>query len=426
MKHAHIIGAGLAGLAAALSLADAGRRVTLYEAAPAAGGRCRSYEDRELGCRIDNGNHLLLSGNKATFAYLNQLGTADTLAGPDTPLFPFMDLGAGTRWTLRPNMGRLPWWIFSPGRRVPGSKAADYLSLLALRRAGADATVANTLKPGALYTRLLEPLAVAGLNTPAATGSARLLQAIVQESLALGGAACLPRFPRIGLSESFIDPAIARLRVQRADIHTGRRIAGLQTEAGRVTALLAPDGPVALEPQDEVVLAVPAPVAAAMLPQIAAPTEFEAIVNLHYRAEATPGPAGFIGLVGSTAEWIFAKPGIVSVTISAANRLLDRAPEQLAAEVWAEITRALGPAALPDAPQLAPAQRAAAMPPWRVVREKRATFAATPAQDRRRPPARTALANLTLAGDWTATGLPATIEGAIRSGRAAADVYVRA
>jgi len=84
----HIIGAGLAGLAAALDLADSGHAISLYEAGPAAGGRCRSYFDRELGCRIDNGNHLLLSGNHAAMAYLKRLGTLDTLTGPAAPAFP--------------------------------------------------------------------------------------------------------------------------------------------------------------------------------------------------------------------------------------------------------------------------------------------------------------------------------------------------
>jgi len=138
------------------------------------------------------------------------------------------------------------------------------------------------------------------------------------------------------------------------------------------------------------------------------PGAFEAILNLHFRLDASPGPAGFIGLIGGVAEWVFIKPGIVSVTISAASRLVDQPAEAVAARVWPEVRRAL---ALPEP-----------MPPVRVVKEKRATFAATAAQERRRPPARTSLANLALAGDWTATGLPATIEGAIRSGRSAAEV----
>jgi squalene-associated FAD-dependent desaturase len=405
MKHAHIIGAGVAGLAAALSFADKGWRVFIYEAAPAAGGRCRSYFDRELGCRIDNGNHLLLSGNDATMTYLRQTG--GTLTGPQTPLFPFVDVSTGRRWTLRPNLGRLPWWIFSAARRVPDTKPRDYLGLLALRRAKADATVDATLAHGPLWHNLLESLAISALNTPTEIASARLLGAVVDQSLARGGAACIPRYPAVGLSESFVDPALARLKLQRADLQTGRRIAGLTIGGDRVTGLLGPDGPVTLEDGDAVVSAVPAPVAADLLPGLTVPDEFQPIVNVHFLTDCpTAGDAGFYGIIGGTAEWVFEKPGIAAVTISAAGRLLDWPADRIAAAVWPDVRAALG---LADP-----------MPRYRVVKEKRATFAATPHQDRRRPRQVTSLQNFVLAGDWTATGLPATIEGAIRSGRAAA------
>ncbi len=198
MSVTHIIGGGLAGLAAALALTEAGRRVIIYEAGPACGGRARSYFDRELGCRIDNGNHLLLSGNRAAMRYLDIAGARDTLAGPAGPVFPFMDLRTGQRWTLRPNAGRVPWWVFSAGRGVPGARLADYAKLLRLRFAGAEDTVGGLLPHNALYERLIEPLAVSGLNTPAAAGSARLFWAIVAETLARGGAQCVPCWPKIG------------------------------------------------------------------------------------------------------------------------------------------------------------------------------------------------------------------------------------
>ena len=236
-RRAHVIGAGLAGLAAALSLADAGWAVTVYEQAPAAGGRCRSYFDRELGCRIDNGNHLLLSGNRAAFGFLDQVGARETMTGPSTPCFPFIDLASGARWTVRPNAGRLPWWIFVRSRGVPGARVREFASLLALGHAGPEATVAETLPRGALTTRLLEPLAIAALNTSPATASARLLHAVMTESLAQGGAACIPAFPREGLSESFIDPALARLQRHGAAVQIGRRIAALDIADGVVQGL---------------------------------------------------------------------------------------------------------------------------------------------------------------------------------------------
>ena len=291
---------------------------------------------------------------------------------------------------------------------MPGTRLRDYLVLRGLRRPAVGATLATLSLANPLVHRLIAPLAIAALNTPLAEASAELFAALLEQTLMGGGAACIPSFPRLGLSESFIDPAVARLRSLGASVLYGRRVAALQIVDEEVAALLTLDGAITLAPDDAVVLAVPAPVAAELLPALAVPDEFQAIVNLHYRIDAEPGEAGFIGLIGGTAEWVFVKPGVVSVTISAANHLADAQAEGLAAAVWPKCARRW---VLPEP-----------LPAWRVVKERRATFAATPAQERRRPAARTRLRNLALAGDWTATGLPGTIEGAIRSGRTAAAV----
>jgi squalene-associated FAD-dependent desaturase len=407
--HVHVIGAGLAGLSAAVALREAGQTVTVLEAAPVAGGRCRSYFDRELGLRIDNGNHLLLSGNRSTFAYLNTIGARSTLAMPAEPMFPFMDLTNGLRWVLRPNLGRIPWWVLSRQRRAPGSQATDHLALLRLRHANDDATVAASLRNDMFYHRLIEPLAVAALNTPPDIALAKLLDAVMRETLFRGGSACIPAVPRAGLSESLVDPAVAWLQARGCLLTTGRRVAALRTESGRVCELATPDGPL---PVEAVVLAVPPWVAADLLPGQRCPTGFQAILNIHFRVEADRGLTGFIGLVGGTAEWVFVKQGHVSVTISAANRMVEQDTETVARAVWPDVQAALN--------------LRGQMPAWRVVKERRATVAATAEQERLRPGPRTALGNLVLAGDWTATGLPGTIEGAIRSGRTAAEVLLTA
>jgi phytoene dehydrogenase-like protein len=134
MSRIHVIGAGLAGLSAAVTATGAGRAVTLYEATAAGGGRCRSYFDTGLGMRLDNGNHLLLSGNKGVFAYLDAIGARDRVSGPRTPIFPFMDLKTGREWTLRPNLGRIPWWVLFADRRVPRATAREHLRIRDLGR----------------------------------------------------------------------------------------------------------------------------------------------------------------------------------------------------------------------------------------------------------------------------------------------------
>jgi squalene-associated FAD-dependent desaturase len=416
MSEIHVIGAGLAGLSAALSLTAAGRSVVVHEAGLAAGGRCRSYFDKELGMRIDNGNHLLLSGNRAAGAYIAEIHAEDCFHVAGQAVFPFFDTGTKERWAIRPNNGRIPWWILSSKRRLPGTRLSDYWDMARIIHVRDNTSVAESMRRGRLYWRLLEPLAVAALNTSPREGLARLLGAVIRESLMRGGNACRPMLPKQGLSEALVDPALATLKACGAEIRFNNRTTELKIEHGRVTAIRGPDGTTPVAADGAVVLAVPPWIATDLLPGLVVPTAFEAILNIHFKHDADAsgplGEAGFIGLTSGKAEWVFMKPGHVSVTISAANRMVDEAAGSIAAEVWPDVVDALGlSAALKSAP-----------PAYRVVKERRATFAATAAQEARRPATKTGRAgNLALAGDWTATGLPATIEGAIRSGRAAAD-----
>jgi hypothetical protein len=145
-----------------------------------------------------------------------------------------------------------------------------------------------------------------------------------------------------------------------------------------------------------------------LLPGTDAPDTFRAILNAHFRIVPPPNAKAMVGLIGGTAEWVFAFHDRLSVTVSAADHLMDADTDDLTLLLWRDVSAVhdlTGP-----------------VPPCRIVKEKRATFAATPAQDARRPAARTPWANLFLAGDWTNTGLPATIEGALRSGNTAANL----
>ncbi|MGN6116874.1 MAG: FAD-dependent oxidoreductase, partial [Nitrobacter sp.] len=174
-----------------------------------------------------------------------------------------------------------------------------------------------------------------------------------------------------------------------------------------VTALSLGDQTVALGPEDAIVMAVPSRSAAALLPGLTAPTKFRAIVNAHFRFVPPPHLPPMIGVVGGLIEWLFAFPERLSITISGGDRLVDMPREELARAIWHDICEVAG--------------IEAEMPAWQIVRERRATFEASPEQNAMRPGALTQWKNLFLAGDWTDTGLPATIEGSVRSGNRAAD-----
>lgn len=412
-KTVHIIGAGISGLSAAVRLSNAGCQVHVHEATQQAGGRCRSYFDAATNLTIDNGNHLVLSGNRHVRDYARAIGTEAGLVGPKSAQFPFVDISTGQRWLLDLGDTRLPLWVFDEGRRVPDTGLFDYLKLAPIVWAGADKLVGNTIPcDGTLYQRLVQPLLLAALNCDPPEGSAGLAGAIVRETLLAGGQACRPLIARDGLSSVLIEPAVKLLESRGASVRLGHELRAFANSNGRVTELDFGSDRIALGADDAVVMAVPPRAAMTMLPGLTGPTKFRAIVNAHFRFDPPANAPDILGVVGGLVEWLFAFPQRLSATISNGDRLVDMPREELALAIWRDVCKAAGISGEP------------ALPAWQIVRERRATFEATPEQNALRPGPVTAYKNLFLAGDWTATGLPATIEGSVRSGDRAADLVL--
>lgn len=416
-KNAHIIGAGISGLSAAVRLANAGFQVHVHEATQQAGGRCRSYYDAATDLVIDNGNHLMLSGNHHARAYARSIGSEAGLVGPDSAQFHFADLKTDKRWLLDLGKGRLPFWVFDKTRRVPDTKVRDYLALAPLIWAGTDALIGKTITcEGALYNRLVHPLMLAALNVDPPQGSAGLAGAIVRETLLAGGQACRPLIAHDGLSAVLVDPALKLLREKGATLNFGHELRQVVMIGEKISSLEFGDDAVSIAPGDVIVLAVPPRSASSILLGLKTPTKFRAIVNAHFRYDPPANMPPMMGVIGGLVEWLFAFPQRLSVTISDADRLVSMPREELARAIWRDICKA---ASLGDTVAEGP------LPPWQIVRERRATFEATPEQNAMRPGTVTEWKNLFLAGDWTDTGLPATIEGSIRSGDKAADFALK-
>lgn len=413
MPKIHVIGAGLAGLSAAVRLAYAGHQVTVYESSGKAGGRCRSFHDNELDHLIDNGNHLLLSGNQAALAYLKEIGSADSLEGPTKARFPFIDLETNERWVVELNNGPIPLWMLDPGKRIPNTTTTDYLSAWKVLTAGPKKSVGD-LVPDThpLYDRFWDPLTVAVLNMPTSKGSAQLLGRVLRETFLAGGQACCPRIAKEGLGPSFIDPALEFLEKRGFPVKFKHRVKGLRMEDGRVTRIEFTEGEQRVLIGEHVILAVPPRRAAGLIPDLKVPPDGEVIVNAHFRLTEKVAPWSgeiVLGLVNSKAQWAFVRDNIISLTISAAGDIADEQHADLISQLWTEVCRAF---------DLGDISYEAA----RIIKEKRATFDQSPDSVALRPQTKTEFANLYLAGDWTDTGLPATIEGAIRSGQAAAQM----
>ena len=410
-KTVHIIGAGISGLSAAVRLANANFKVHVHEATQQAGGRCRSYFDAATNLTIDNGNHLLLSGNRHAMAYAKSIGTEAGLVGPKSAQFPFVDLTTGQRWQLDLGDGRLPLWVFDEARRVPDTGLRDYLALMPLIWAAQGKLVGDAIPcKGTLYERLVQPLLLAALNVDPPQGSAGLAGAVVRETLLAGGQACRPLIAREGLSAVLVEPAIKLLQDKGASIRFGHELRDFAMSADSIGELKFADDTITVEPGDAVVMAIPPRPASTLLPGLKAPSKFRAIVNAHFRFDPPKDMPPILGVIGGLVEWLFAFPQRLSVTISNADRLVEMPREELAQAIWRDICKAAGVQG--------------ELPAWQIVRERRATFEATPEQNALRPGPSTSWKNLFLAGDWTDTGLPATNEGSVRSGNRAADLVL--
>lgn len=406
----HIVGAGLAGLSAAVRLTQSGTRVHLYDAAPFAGGRCRTFHDPRLGCEVDNGNHLILTGNHRTRAYLSAIEASDRMMVSEDATYPFTDLLDGAHWRVRLNNGFVPWWTAVSDRRIAGTRLSDYLGSATLAFAGPEATVAQAITGrGTLWRRFWEPLSWAVLNTTPERGSARLLFRVLAETFLRGARRSLPMFAPNGLGHALIGPAVDWLCRRGVILRTGSALKRLERNDHSAQTLVF-DGREPVDVTDDgVILALPPSRLRSVAPWIDAPDDASGILNAHFVVPDLPKSVpSFLGVVGGTTHWIFVRGDVVSLTVSAADQLghMSRDPDELVPELWAEARRALKF----DGPYSAA----------RINKERRATFDQAPDQVRRRPSARTDLKNLFLAGDATDTGLPATIEGAIRSGETAA------
>lgn len=394
----HIIGAGLSGLAAALIAAESGAKVMLHEAAPQAGGRCRSYHDKKLGMTIDNGNHLLLGANRAALAYLGKLGTLNQCETTEAPYYPFIDLGSRKHWHFRPP-------------RFKGIPASEWLHVPKLLFAGKQKTVTDCIPARtALYRNLIEPLTLAALNTPPQQASAAMLGGLMRQLATGGKAAWQTYIPAHGLSAALVDPALVRIKGRGGSIRYGTALQGIEQQDGQATALIFSKERLPLEGQDRVILALPPSVLQGILPSAAPDFTYSPILNAHFawpQAGLFRDKMPFLGVIGGTVQWIFFHEGRISTTTSAAAEHIDADEQSLATLLWHDVCRAL----YMDNVKL---------PPHRIIKEKRATYAATPTNLAKRPTAETELRNLWLAGDWLRSAYPATIEAAIASGFTAA------
>ena len=401
----HVAGAGLSGLAAALTAAKTGHKVIVHEAAAQAGGRCRSFEDQTIGRVIDNGTHVLLGANKAAFDFLDQVGSPEGFVPASNGQLPFRDLRTGKSWGLDV-AGHGTLALIKAARANKGLLKMSWRTAMApLRR---NASVARVYGGrDRVYQRLIAPLCTAIMNAAPEETAARAFLTVMG-TLALGGQdAIRPFVARDNLAHALIDPALAAIERLGGEVRFHDPLLVIEPRDGTIIAAQFRSGTAALGPGDALVLALP-PWALDMLPAASPAPAYvaRAILCAHYAVPpgmGFPDNARMMGVIGGTTQWMTLAKSTLSVTVSAAETLMDRDAGEIAEMLWHEVSAALG-------------RRGTPVPPWRVIKERRAT-----ADVAGQYGPRSQYHNLFIAGGWTDGRYPDTIEAAVASGRRAAN-----
>jgi len=441
-----VIGAGFAGLSAAVHLADAGLSVVVCEEGPRLGGRATAFTDRETGERVDNGQHALFGCYRDTYAFLDKLDVAH-LAPLERRLDVTMADTEGRAWRLRCPAWPPPWHLVGGILRWRALPLTERLNIMGLRRFfdavkrdGPEAA-ASSVPESLTVTSWLEglgqaertrewlwnPLAIAALNqspdTAAAAPFARVLGELFGprvEDSAIG-------LPEVPLDELYAEPARSFVEKRRgsvlvkcpARVRTGGPGRPLTVTAGdREIEARAVISAVPWHALGRIWTGDPPSELAATLAGAAA-MKSSPIVTVNFWFDGPVMTDPFVGLVGGPMHWVFDKSAIFG---SAAGYLsiVASGADDLAALDNASATRK----ALDHLSGAVPGTRSRQLLRSVVVREHRATFSLAPGQPKR-PPAETAVSGFYLAGDWTDTGLPGTIEGAVKSGHHAAALALK-
>ncbi|HYF02492.1 MAG TPA: hydroxysqualene dehydroxylase HpnE [Patescibacteria group bacterium] len=445
-KKIAIIGAGVTGISAAMHLAQRGAEVHIFEATQHIGGRARSFRERTTGETIDNGQHVLMGCYHEFLKVLALLKTDHLLARQPALKVLFLDAN-GRRDML--DTSRLPGKAgiaagilllknVSLASRLKAFSFAAKLQLGLLK--SEEVSCYDFLKKHGqtdeMITRFWEPIIIATLNADPRQAASVLLTEVLKRAFFGGREASQLIIPKVGLSE-LLAPFKSWLQANGGKVHMSEPIhqilfknecaVGLKLSNGEEFAC---DAVISAIPPRALLRILPPEIAAHESFKTISATlgeyEFSPIVSLYLWLDREIMGEDFAAMLGTTTQWVFNRraftdaapdllkkyPGHVSLTVSAGNSLVDTAPEQVALQCFGELQAAF------------PAARDAKLLEWKVIKEKAATFLATPHFEPKRIKAETPLSNFVLAGDWTATQLPATLEGAAQSGVKAAELVI--
>ncbi len=438
-----IIGGGLSGLSAAVQLASHDCTVTLLEQSPKLGGRCYSYVDEKTGDVVDNGQHVLLGAYHDVLHYLDIIGTKQFLKHESSLKLPFHHPEKGFadfRFSSLPKpfdvaIGMMKFKLFSFGDRRRMMNVGRYLKKWSvdvehsLVNLTVDQWLKNLGQSDEVCRCFWNPIAVSVMNDLPEHSSALLFARALRAAFFGIRSDSAVLIPTIGQTELYVDAAVGFIRKRNGIVRTNAEVTEVLIQNERVQGIRLQNGESISSKY--VIAAVPSFSLERLIPkesQTQAPfchlTKFSSapIISIHLWFDTEFMEQEFVGVIGKSVQWIFNRRkiiqesksggGYISCVISGAYELIDFSKDKLV-----EI-------ALNDIQDMYPDSKKAKLIHSVVIKEKRATLADTATIDSYRPEAKTPIDNFYLAGDWTATGLPATIEGAVKSGCTAAELVL--
>ncbi len=372
----------------------------MFETSSMAGGRCRSFYDKKLGLKIDNGNHLVFSANN-NFYELCELVESTNKIKVLEPKILFYDLKKKKSWELA--LSILDFLIGD--KKIPDVSLGDYFSILKILFLDKNSTIKDLNVSSNFKSYFWEPLTLAVMNTSIEKASANILSNVLKKTILKGKKYCRIYQPVKNWDDTIIKPAVNFI-TKNNKINFNTRLREIEIKENRITKLIFNHKKIELNGDDYVISALPISSFSKIFDKTQTPKEFNTILNIHFKISNNTKKKfnnEIIGMINSKSQWIFIKDNYLSVTISDANIFNEESQEKISKNVWKEICSLMNKEIL--------------MPEYQIIKEKKATFVQSPYNFQLIKKINNLPKNLLICGDWTQFSLPCTIEGSIMSGK---------
>lgn len=423
MKKCLVVGGGLAGLSTAISLTKKNIHVHLIEASPKFGGRVYSFLDEASGNEIDNGQHLLLGCYYETIEFIKLIGAQQQFHFQKRLEIDFLDQNKSEYHLKAAKLpypfgllaGLLNYKILSLFDKI---KIKTLISTLLFIDSNKfyDVSVLTWLKKNGQNKRSIkafwEIIGIGALNSQLKNASAKIFIDILKVIFLKGSDASAMIIPKVGLSKAFVDPAINYLKTNNAELLFSEKLLEISITQNKAVAVRTDKG--SIIDFDAVVLAIPSHALSRIneknliIENDRTDLSTSSILTLHLWLKENKLKKPFYAFIDSRLHWVFNHGDYITTVTSSADELVEKSQEELFSIISTELSTYLG-------------INRENISRYKIINEKRATFIPNSENLLKRPSAKTKLENVFLAGDWTNTGLPATIEGAIKSGNTAAE-----